>query len=103
MIKKPLKKVDDNTTITVGVKGEEKVLKEGKPLDHNIKHNIEKSNRSVGVSTGATINMGNYESFRVDCWLTDDIQEGETQPQALQRVSDICRQHLNKVISSIES
>ena len=25
---------------------------------------------SVGMSCGLTVNMGNYESARVDCWLT---------------------------------
>ena len=41
---------------------------------------------SVTMSLGATLNMGNFESVRLDYSLTDDLRTGETPDQAYARV-----------------
>lgn len=96
--------VEENTTVTRKKSlGGTETLKSGKPLDHEQKHQAHKcacatkSNEVVGVSLGITKNMDNYESLRVDCWLSDEVQEGETKKEALKRLTEIAEVHLEEV------
>lgn len=82
--------VEENTTTTMKSGGNVETIKEGTPLDH-----IEKRIPGiVGISKGITKNMSNYESFRVDTWLSDSIKPGETELDAMQRLSTIIEEHL---------
>lgn len=91
-------KVEENTSSSIGTKKDAKVIKEGTPCDHSDIHNINKNPKTVGVAVGATFNMGDFNSFRVDCWLTDELQEGETQEEGLQRLAEICKLQVQKQI-----
>lgn len=98
--KKSLKQIaKENTQVTVGTKESQKVVKKAEtPKDKSRLVHSEKG--VVGASLGVTKNMDNYESLRVDCWLTDTIREGETEDKAFDRV--ICT--LNKVLcETVES
>ena len=98
------KKAEENTTITKTKDRQTTVVKEGTPLDHTPTHNINKHNsRTVGVNVGITKNMGDYESLRVDCWLTDDVLEGETHSQALERVSAIAVESLTRQVEELSA
>lgn len=100
--RKILKKtVDENTTISTNTSGVVENVKEGKPLDHAIKHNKLKNTKTVGMSIGATVNMGDYQSLRVDCWLTDEVGEEETHEEALLRIGKIAKDHLDYEIDRI--
>lgn len=86
----------DNTTITRGNNRDGyKTVKSGKPLDHEVKQSTAKSKndhyagQTFGMSKGVTKNMDNYESLRVDCWLSDVVHEGETVQEAFARVESI--------------
>lgn len=84
-----------NTTATKSVNKQTETLVEGQPLEHSKMHNINKLNsRTVGVNVGSTINMGDFQSLRVDCWLTDELLEGETHTEALQRITEVASEHL---------
>lgn len=76
----------ENVNVTKGTSKNQEKIKEGVPLEHHVKQD---GVRVVGVNIGITKNMDNYESLRVDCWLTDTIQEGETPEQAYERVLGI--------------
>ena len=95
------KNVEENTTVSTNTSGVVENVKEGKPLDHSVKHNKLKNTKTVGVSIGATVNMGDYQSLRVDCWLTDEVQENETHEEALTRVGKIAKEHLDYTIENI--
>ncbi len=41
----------------------------------------------VGLNVGVTMNLGNYESARVDAWAEVTMKEGETAKQAFERVN----------------
>ena len=88
----------ENTTVTKGTSKEQKVLKEGVPNDHSRKH-LDGSSQVVGCSIGTTLNMGDYESLRVDVWLTDNVQENETVQQAYNRVVSVIDETLQEVIN----
>jgi hypothetical protein len=92
-----------NTTITRGSKrnGYETV-KEGVPLDHDTKHKTAKNpvsfeGQQFGMSKGCTLNMGEYESLRVDCWLSDTVRENETVREAFTRVEAVLDEVLEEV------
>ena len=92
-----------NTTITRGSKrnGYETV-KEGVPLDHDTKHKTAKKpvsfeGQQFGMSKGCTLNMGEYESLRVDCWLSDTVRENETVREAFTRVEAVLDEVLEEV------
>jgi hypothetical protein len=38
---------------------------------------VDASPRRIGVSIGKTINLGDYESLRIDVWCAEDIPDGE--------------------------
>ena len=95
-----------NTTIQRGTShnGYETV-KKGRPLDHEVKQTTAKNKttvdsfvgQTVGMSIGCTLNMGDYESFRVDCWLSDAVKEEETIEQAFLRVQSILEERVEEV------
>lgn len=85
----------DNITVTRGSKREGmNTVKSGKPLDHEVKQSTAKNKndyvgQTFGMSKGCTLNMENYESMRVDCWLSDTVREDETVQDAFARVEAI--------------
>lgn len=88
----------ENTTVTKGKSSDQKVLKEGKPNDHSRKH-LDGTTPTVGCSIGTTLNMGDYESLRVDVWLTDSVQSGETIQQAYGRVVKVVDETLQEIVN----
>lgn len=99
----------ENTTISRGNNREGySTIKKGKPLDHEVKQSTAKSKsdlyvgQTFGMSKGITKNMDNYESLRVDCWLSDVVREGETVQDAFARVESIIDEALEEsVIATI--
>lgn len=97
-LKKSLsERAKDNTTITKGTSKNQEVLKEGVPNDHSRKH-LEQA-PTVGVSIGTTLNMGDYESLRVDVWLTDNVSENETVQQAYERIVGVADSTLQDIVN----
>lgn len=99
--KKSLKeRAVENTQITKGTSKNQEVIKEGVPNDHTRKHLTEAP--LVGVSIGTTLNMGDYQSLRVDVWLTDNVSENETTQQAYDRVVSTVNTVLQEVVSQYQ-
>lgn len=88
----------ENTTVTKGTSKNQKTIKSGTPNDHHRKQ--ESSSKTVGVNLGITKNMDNYESLRVDCWLTDSVKPGETERQAFERVIKVVDNVLQDTVNS---
>lgn len=95
-------RVESNTRAVVknGMLRTETTIKDGSPLDHSIVHSPTDSVK-FGISKGITKNMDNYESLRVDVWLTDSVLEGETLDDAFSRVNEVLDEQLEKIVSSI--
>lgn len=72
-------------------------LEEGVPNDQHRK--FELSTCEVGMSIGSTINMGDFQSLRVDVWSSTEIRKGETRKSAADRL----RQELDEVLSETVS
>ena len=95
----------ENTTIQKGNnRNGYETIKKGRPLDHETKQKTSKSKdnlyegQSFGISKGVTKNMDNYESLRVDCWLSDVVHEGETVIEAFARVEAIVDEVLEESV-----
>ena len=86
MFVKKVKKGDNpNANIVKRVNGKDTPIKEGVVVDNNIKTSTLPN--YVGVNIGGTINMGNFESLRIDVWSVDNIKPNETRQEALERVA----------------
>lgn len=99
------KKAEDNTTVTRGTSKNQKTLKSGNPSDHHRKQSntgadLLNKDTVVGMNVGITKNMDNYESLRVDCWLTDTVKEGETVEQAYERILGVIDSQLHNTVNS---
>lgn len=94
----------NNTTIVKTKVNEEPVVeKEGLPLEHAPKHKVTNNvtnPKTVGVNVGSTINMGDYQSLRIDCWLTDEVQDNENHLQSLARITEIAFAHVESMASN---
>ena len=89
-----------NTTITKKTGRETPtVVKSGTPLDHATKHEAYEGTK-FGMSKGVTKNMDNYESLRVDVWLTSEVLPGESIREAYARVEEIIDEVLEESVLS---
>ena len=88
-----------NARVTKGSSKNQTTLKEGVPNDHSRKHFGVSETPVVGVSIGSTLNMGDYESLRVDVWLSDSVRERETVQQAYERVTAVVDETLKEIVS----
>lgn len=97
MKKKSLKRrAEENTNVTRGTSKEQEVLKNGTPNDYVNK----REDNIVGMSLGITKNMDNYESLRVDCWLQDRVEDGETKKEAFNRVNKVLDEVLQETVQA---
>ena len=86
------KKAESNTSVVKRNSDKsEDVLKNGVRVDNKQKMgNPTMQNETViGLSVGSTLNMDNYESLRVDCWISDTVKDGETVEQAYNRLREV--------------
>lgn len=98
-LKKSLsEQAEENASVTKGKPNNREVLKEGKPNDHSRKH-LDANVPVVGVSIGTTLNMGDYESLRVDVWLSDSVNKNETTQQAYERVVSVVDETLQSIVN----
>lgn len=81
-------------------------VKKGNVVDSNNKHNpaFEVSGNAVrvGMSKGVTLNMENYESMRIDCWISDVVGEKETKKEAFDRIGKLLDEVLEEAANSVE-
>ena len=48
----------------------------------------ERKETKVSVTLGYTLNLGNFQSLRVDLGVVDNVRDGENTDQAMDRVYD---------------
>jgi hypothetical protein len=58
-----------------------------KPLDDGDK---------VGASFGVTLNMGDYQSLRIEGWIETTKRPGETSHQAFERAFSVAEREANR-------
>lgn len=86
------KKAEANTTVVrKNSDKSEDILKNGVHVDTKQKtgNPTQQNETIVGLSVGSTLNMDNYESLRVDCWISDTVKDGETVEEAYNRLREV--------------
>lgn len=59
---------------------------------------MENENTKVSVTLGYTLNLGNFESLRVDLGIIDSRRDGENVEQAFDRVYAFVEQKLTEKV-----
>jgi hypothetical protein len=59
---------------------------------------MENENTKINVALGYTLNLGNFQSLRIDLGVVDSKREGETMQEAFDRVYGFVE---NKLITKI--
>ena len=59
---------------------------------------MEKESTKVSVTLGYTLNLGNFQSLRVDLGIIDHVRDNENTEEAMNRVYDFVE---NKVIEKV--
>lgn len=95
-------KAKSNLTASIGTKKSSKTLAKGSPVDVADKTNTHQA-AIVGMNVGCTKNMENYQSLRVDVWLSDTVQQGETVEQAYDRVKSVIEEVLQDAVEQFSS
>ena len=60
---------------------------------------MENKDTKVNVTLGYTLNLGNFQSLRVDLGVIDNVREGETTEQAMERVYTFVE---NQVVEKVQ-
>jgi hypothetical protein len=68
---------------------------------------MENENTKINIALGYTLNLGNFQSLRIDLGVEDSRREGETVQQAFDRVYEFVEARLvekiNETKDEIES
>lgn len=59
---------------------------------------MENENTKISVTLGYTLNLGNFESLRVDLGVVDARREGESVDQAFERVYTFVEDKLSEKV-----
>lgn len=95
--KKSVKRqAEENLNVTKGTKDNQRVVKQGIPLDHSRKH---LSSNTIGANMGYTMNMGDYESMRADVWATVDLEEGQSLNEGFNKLIGFLDKKLKEALS----
>lgn len=98
------KKAAENTQVSVQDTTIKEVteIKKGSYPDTSDKTSTAKRNKIVGMSAGVTLSMGNFQSLRADVWLSDEVGENETIPEAYTRIEKIIEEQLRISVESLK-
>ena len=64
---------------------------------------MENENTRVKVSLGYTLNLGNFQSLRIDLGIDEDRKENETVSEAFDRVYNFVEQRLVEKINEAKT
>ena len=64
---------------------------------------MENENTKVSITLGYTLNLGNFQSLRLDLGVIDSKREGENTEQAFERVYKFVEDKLTEKIKEAQS
>jgi hypothetical protein len=66
-------------------------------------YKMENEDTKISVTLGYTLNLGNFQSLRLDLGITDSRRNGETPDQAFERVYKFVEDKLAEKINEAKS
>lgn len=102
--KRSTQELKEQAQASVNIQNKKGIVKKGLVSSPEVKHPTGDKiiAKVVGLSKGVTLNMENYESMRVDAWLSDSVADDETEMQAFNRISNILTEVLEKTIEEMQ-
>lgn len=67
------------------------------------RNNMENEQTKINVTLGYTLNLGNFQSMRLDLGIVDSRRDGESVDQAFERVYDFVEKKLIEKINESKS
>jgi hypothetical protein len=64
---------------------------------------MENDSTKINVTLGYTLNLGNFQSLRLDLGVVDSKRDGETTPEAFERVYKFVEDKLTEKIQEAKS
>lgn len=64
---------------------------------------MENENTKVTVGLGYTLNLGNFQSLRIDLSISDNKRDGETTSEAFERVYAFVEKKLTEKVAEAHS
>lgn len=64
---------------------------------------MENENTKVQVGLGYTLNLGNFQSLRIDIQISDNKRDGETTSEAFDRVYSFVEAKLSEKVAEAQS
>ena len=64
---------------------------------------MENENTKINVTLGYTLNLGNFQSLRLDLWIVDSKREGENVDEAFERIYKFVEDKLTDKIQEAKS
>ena len=87
------KVVKENTTVKKKVgKDPEQVLQEGEPIPPRFS-----TANQVGLNVGVTINLGEFQSLRIDCRISEEVKEGDNRQEIFNSLVKEIRDNIDYV------
>lgn len=68
-----------------------------------MREQMENENTKVNVTLGYTLNLGNFQSLRIDLGIIDSRRDGETVDEAFNRVYNFVETKLTEKINESKS
>jgi hypothetical protein len=97
---KKLKKSQAKSHVTIN-KNNKVTYEKGEPLEFNAQHALPQEGFTlVGLSKGITKNLGDYESARVDCWMSSTVEHLKA-VDALEEMSSLIDDTIDQELTAI--
>ena len=79
------------------------LFNEGYEMESNSNYVVTNEPTKVSVTLGYTLNLGNFQSLRLDLGIIDSKREGESTDQAFERVYKFVEDKLTEKITEAKS
>lgn len=96
--KKTKQDIKEKNTTIVKNKGrqDEEIIKEGVESPIKATHKNTSLN-TVGLSIGVTLNLGDFQSLRIDCWGQQEVESPDDREETLLELTEVLQEHITYV------
>lgn len=94
------KKLNKQTTIKKQTGKEVEVIQESEESPRKVNKPL--ASNVVGLNVGVTINLGDFQSLRIDCWASEELQPGEDKVDKLVELTELIKEHINYVSQEMQ-
>lgn len=94
------KKLNKQTTIKKQKGRDVEVIQEGEDAPRKVNKPL--ANNVVGLNIGVTINLGDFQSLRIDCWASEEVAEHENKQEKLVELTEMVKAHIDYIAQEMQ-